>query len=78
MLMVDFFSNLSCYKCLCNNTSKYLKIMLMRHGAGPYLGLYEIGKSSSIIIFIIISYLFNRTFYDLFVTVFRIYLLGFL
>ena len=37
--------------------------------------LNGIGSSSSIIIFIIISYLFNRTFYDLSVSVFRIYLL---
>ena len=34
----------------------------MGHGVGLYLGLDEIGSSSSIIIFIIISYLFNRTF----------------
>ena len=34
----------------------------MGHGAGPYLILDEIGKLSSIIIFIIISYLFNHTF----------------
>ena len=32
------------------------------HGVGPYLGSYEIGSSSSIIIFIIISYLFNHIF----------------
>ena len=50
----------------------------MGHRVGPYLGLDEIGNSSSIIIFIIISYLFNRTFYDLSVSVFRIYLLEFL
>ena len=42
----------------------------MGHGVGPYLGLNGIGSSSSIIIFIINSYLFNRTF--------RIYLLVFL
>ena len=34
----------------------------MGHGVGPYLGLDEIGSPSSIIIFIIISYLFNHTF----------------
>ena len=34
----------------------------MDHGVGPYLDLYEIGSLSSIMIFIIISYLFNRTF----------------
>ena len=34
----------------------------MGHGVGPYLGLDEIGNPSSIIIFIIISYLFNPTF----------------
>ena len=34
----------------------------MRHEVGPYLDLDGIGSSSSIIIFIIISYLFNRTF----------------
>ena len=50
----------------------------MRHGIGSCLGLNEIGSPSSIIIFIVISYLFNRTFYDLSVRVFRIYLLGFL
>ena len=49
----------------------------MGHGVGPYLDLNDIGSPSSIIIFIIISYLFNRTFYDLSVSVFRIYLLGF-
>ena len=35
---------------------------VMRHGIGSCLGLNEIGSPSSIIIFIIISYLFNRTF----------------
>ena len=34
----------------------------MGHGVGPYLGLDEIESSSSILIFIIISYLFNHTF----------------
>ena len=34
----------------------------MGHGVGPSLSLDGIGNSSSIIIFIIISYLFNRTF----------------
>ena len=34
----------------------------MGHGVGPYLGLDEIGSPGSIIIFIIISYLFNHTF----------------
>ena len=34
----------------------------MGHGVDPYLGLDETGSTSSIIIFIIISYLFNRTF----------------
>ena len=34
----------------------------MRHGVGLYLGLDEIGSPSSIIIFIIISYVFNCTF----------------
>ena len=34
----------------------------MEHGVGIYLGLYEIGSPSSIIIIIIISYLFNHTF----------------
>ena len=34
----------------------------MGHEVGSYLGLDEIGNPSSIIIFIIISYLFNRTF----------------
>ena len=34
----------------------------MGHGAGPYLGLDEIGSPNSIVIFIIISYLFNPTF----------------
>ena len=41
-----------------------------------YLGLDNIGSRSPMIIFIIISYLFNRTFYDLSVRVFMIYLLG--
>ena len=35
---------------------------MIGHGVGPYLGLNKIESSSSIIIFIIISYLFNRTF----------------
>ena len=34
----------------------------MGHGLGPYLGLYEIESPSPMIIFIIISYLFNCTF----------------
>ena len=34
----------------------------MGHGVGSYIGLYEIGRPSSIIIFIVISYLFNCTF----------------
>ena len=34
----------------------------MRHGIGPYLGLNDIGSPNSIIIFIIISYLFNHIF----------------
>ena len=42
--------------------SVQLHHFLMGHGVGPYLGLDEIGSSSSIIIFIIISYLFNCTF----------------
>ena len=49
----------------------------MGHGVGPYLGSDEIKSPSSIIIFIIISYFFNRTFYDLSVRVFMIYLFGF-
>ena len=43
---------------------------MIRHGVGPYLGLDEIGSPSPIMIFIIISYLFNCIFW--------IYLLGFL
>ena len=35
---------------------------VMGHGVGTYLGLDEIGSTSLIIIFIIISYLFNHTF----------------
>ena len=35
----------------------------MGHRVGPYLGLNEIGRSSPIMIFIIISYLFNCTFW---------------
>ena len=35
----------------------------MGHGVGPYLGLYEIGSPSPMTIFIIISYLFNCTFW---------------
>ena len=41
----------------------------MGHGVGPYLGLDEIGSPSTMIIIIIIIYLFNHTFW--------IYLLGF-
>ena len=51
---------------------------MMGYEISSYLGLDEIRKQSSIIIFIIISYLFNLTFYDLSVRVFRIYLLVFL
>ena len=36
---------------------------MMGHRVGPYLGLNEIGSSSPIMIFIIISYLFNCTFW---------------
>ena len=36
---------------------------MMRHGVGPYLGLDEIGSPSPMMIFIIISCLFNRTFW---------------
>ena len=35
----------------------------MGHGVAPYLGLDEIGSPSSMMIFIIISYLFNCTFW---------------
>ena len=35
----------------------------MGHEAGPYLGLDEIESSSSMMIFIIISYLFNCIFW---------------
>ena len=34
----------------------------MRHGVSPYLGLDEIGSLIPMMIFIIINYLFNRTF----------------
>ena len=50
----------------------------MGHGVVSYLGLHEIGSPSSVIIFIIISYLFNHTFWDLVFKVFLIYLFGFL
>ena len=36
---------------------------MIRHGVGPYLGLNEIESPSPMIIFIIISYLVNRTFW---------------
>ena len=42
---------------------------VMGYGVGPYLGLDEIGSPSPMMIVIIISYLFNHTFW--------IYLLGF-
>ena len=35
----------------------------MGHEVGPYLGLDDIGSSSPMIIFTIISYLFNCTFW---------------
>ena len=35
---------------------------IMGHGVGPHLGLYVIGSLSLMMIFIIINYLFNRTF----------------
>ena len=35
----------------------------MGHGVGPYLGLDEIGNSSPMMMFIIISYLFDHTFW---------------
>ena len=37
--------------------------MVLGHGRGPYTGLDKIGNPSPMIIFIIISYLFNRTFW---------------
>ena len=43
---------------------------MIEHEVGPYLGLDEIGNSSSMMIFIFINYLFNRTFWDLSVKVF--------
>ena len=36
---------------------------MMRHGVGLYLDLDEIGNSSPMMILMIISYLFNRTFW---------------
>ena len=51
---------------------------MIGHEVGPYLGLHEIGNPISIIIFIIISYLFNLIFYDLSIKVFMIYLLRFI
>ena len=36
---------------------------MMKHRVGSYLGVYEIGSLSPIMIFMIISYLFNRTFF---------------
>ena len=36
---------------------------MIGHGVGPYLGLDEIGNPSPMMIFIIISYLFNHTFW---------------
>ena len=35
----------------------------MGHGVGPYLGLDEIGSPSPMMVFIIINYLFNCTFW---------------
>ena len=35
----------------------------MGHGVGPYLGQDEIGSPSPMMTFIIISYLFNCTFF---------------
>ena len=49
----------------------------MGHGVNSYLGLNETGSPSSIIIFIIISYLFNYIFLDLSVMIFMIYLFEF-
>ena len=43
---------------------------MIGHEVSPYLGLDEIGSPSPMMIFIIISYLFNRTFLDLSVRVF--------
>ena len=37
--------------------------IMMGHGGGPYLSLDEIGNPSPIMIFIIISYLFNCIFW---------------
>ena len=36
----------------------------MGHEVDPYLGLDELGSLSPMLIFIIISYLFNRTFWS--------------
>ena len=56
----------------------------MGHGIGLYLGLDEIVSSNPMMIFIIISYLFNCTFwiyplvlFDLSISTFWIYSLGF-
>ena len=50
----------------------------MGYGVSSDLDLDEIRRPSLIIIFIINSYLFSRTFDDISVRVFRIYLLEFL
>ena len=42
----------------------------MRYGVGSYLGLDKIESPSLMMIFIIISYLFNRTFCDLSIMIF--------
>ena len=50
---------------------------MIGHGVGPYIGLNEIKSPSPMTNFITISYLFNCIF-DLSVSTFWIYLLGFL
>ena len=49
----------------------------MGHGVGLYLVLYEIGSSSPMMIFIIISYLFNCTFW-IYLFIYLIVLFGFI
>ena len=41
----------------------YIVYFVMGHEVGSYLGLDEIGSSSPMMIYIIINYLFNRTYW---------------
>ena len=57
-------SLLDCYLSSQSSESSFFQLSgMIGHGIGPYLGLDEIGSPNLRMIFIIISYLFYRTFW---------------